>query len=82
MADQQQQSNSTSSSGNPSQSQSVTQGEQGQSPIQHVPFDSLPISPLTGLPYDPELITYLEKGSGEPTIAVIQKPELKRKQSE
>lgn len=27
--------------------------------IRHVPFDSLPISEHTGLPYDPELISYL-----------------------
>lgn len=27
-------------------------------PIQSIPTDSLPISPLTGLPYDPGLITY------------------------
>jgi len=27
-------------------------------PMQHIDFDSLPISKYTGLPYDPELISY------------------------
>ncbi len=29
-----------------------------QPPIEHIDFDSLPISEYTGLPYDPELISY------------------------
>lgn len=31
-------------------------------PLTHVPIESLPISPLTGLPYDPELIDYPKRG--------------------
>ena len=29
--------------------------------VQHVPWSDLPISPLTGLPYDPEIISTVRK---------------------
>jgi len=40
----------------------------------------LPISPLTGEPYDPELGIMLQKGSGnQQTIQRVVKPEIERK---
>jgi hypothetical protein len=37
----------------------ILPSEYREQPIEHIDFDSLPISEYTGLPYDPELIVYL-----------------------